>query len=142
MNNQLKSKGSTKEYLVQKGINPSFQRLKIFECILKSLSHPNVDMIYNELAKEIPTLSKTTIYNSLNIFQKRGIVMGLTIEENEVRYDSNTEPHGHFKCKNCSTIYDIPVEYPFLTKDFVCEHRVEEIHLYLKGICKKCQIDP
>jgi Fe2+ or Zn2+ uptake regulation protein len=127
-----------KDYLIKNGIHPSFQRLKIFQHLAKSTEHPTVDMMYNTLSREIPTLSKTTIYNTLNLFQKRGIVVGLTIEDNEVRYDANTEPHAHFKCNECGKVYDIPFDYSSWKDDKVCDHIVKERHFYLKGTCKDC----
>ena len=130
--------GVVKDYLVNQGINPSYQRLKIFEHLAKTMSHPTVDMIYNVLSKEIPTLSKTTIYNTMNLFLQKGLVVGLTIEDNEVRYDSNTSPHAHFKCNECGKVYDIPLESQLNQNNTVCDHIVNERHIYLKGTCKKC----
>jgi Fe2+ or Zn2+ uptake regulation protein len=130
---------SIKRILLENGINPSFQRLKIYDFLITNPCHPTVDMIYNKLIEEIPTLSKTTIYNTLNLFQNKGIVIGLTIDENEVRYESNLNPHAHFKCTLCNCIYDIPIEYPQMNADSIDGHRITEKHLYLKGICRNCQ---
>lgn len=130
---------SIKNLLSEKGINPSFQRLKIYEFLVMNRCHPTVDMIYNELIKEIPTLSKTTIYNTLNLFQNKGIIIGLTIDENEVRYEPDLNPHAHFKCTLCNCIYDIPIELPQTDVDLIEGHKITERHLYLKGICRCCQ---
>ncbi len=129
---------AVKEYLIDKGINPSFQRLKIYEYLAKTIAHPTVDMIFTELAKEIPTLSKTTIYNTLNLFQNRGIVSGLTIDSNEIRYDPDPMVHAHFKCLKCGSIFDIPIEPSYADMFIAEEHEVKERHYYLKGTCKNC----
>lgn len=76
------------ECLVKNNIKPSFQRMKIFEYLVKNNSHPTVDEIYKEVVSEIPTLSKTTVYNTLNLFIEANILKGLSIEDNEVRYDA------------------------------------------------------
>jgi Fe2+ or Zn2+ uptake regulation protein len=129
---------NAKSFLSEAGINPSYQRLRILEYLINNLCHPTVDMIYSELIRDIPTLSKTTIYNTLNLFQKRGIILGLTIDESEVRYESDIMPHAHFKCEQCGEIFDVHICHPILTKGFVHNHKVREGHLYLKGICKDC----
>lgn len=127
-----------KEYLMKEGINPSYQRLKILEYLLKYRIHPTVDTIYNDLSKQIPTLSKTTVYNTLNLFQERDIITSLTIEKNEARYESSTKPHAHFKCTECGNIYDILIKFPHVSGNTIDGHVVTEQQLYLKGICKNC----
>jgi Fe2+ or Zn2+ uptake regulation protein len=138
MDTRQNSITSLKEYLIQNGINPSFQRLKIYEYLSNSTTHPTVDMIFNELTKEIPTLSKTTVYNTMNLFQDNGIVIGLTIESNEVRYDPDTSDHAHFKCFKCGGLFDIPIDGFIRYQDIAREHEVKERHIYLKGTCKDC----
>ncbi len=127
-----------RKFLESKGVHPSYHRIKIMQYLMEHRTHPTVETIYKDLHKEIPTLSKTTIYNTLNLFAEKGLVTVLTIDERETRYDVETETHAHFKCKKCGKVYDI-----FLDKDVfkdmkVNEHHIEEIHLYFKGICKNC----
>jgi len=138
MDEQSFSLGDVKDYLLQKGINPSYQRLKILEYLMNSTSHPTVDTMYRTLSKAIPTLSKTTIYNTLDLFMKKELITGLTIEENEVRYDANLSQHAHFKCLKCGRVFDIPGDFFPQIGNTVCEHIVKEKHFYMKGICKYC----
>ena len=53
------------EYLKSHNIKPSYQRMKIFEYLLNNRTHPTVDEIYQTLVKEIPTLSKTTVFSAV-----------------------------------------------------------------------------
>ena len=126
------------KYLEKEDIHPSYHRLKILEYLMSHRTHPTVDMIYKNLSKEIPTLSKTTVYNTLKLFLNRGIVQELTIEEKEVRYDADTKPHAHFKCIECKGVYDIALESPIFEHETIEGHEVQECHIYLKGICKDC----
>ena len=128
---------SFKKELKKYCIYPSYHRIKVIEYLAKHKTHPTVDIIYQELLKKIPTLSKTTVYNTLKLFVEKGIVLVLAIDKNELRYDYNTIPHAHFKCEKCGGIYDIEIpeiESLIRLKDF----KVIEFHLYIKGICKKC----
>lgn len=124
------------EYLKSNHIKPSYQRIKVLEYLIKYRNHPTVDMIYQELVAEIPTLSKTTIYNTLKLFIDKKIVSIINIEDNETRYDADTSFHGHFKCRKCNEVYDIKIEMPILKE--IDDFQIDEYHLYLKGICKKC----
>ena len=127
-----------KRFLMKEGINPSFQRLKIYEYLQNNRVHPTVDTIYSDLCRQIPTLSKTTIYNTLNLFEQRDIIKSLTIEKNELRYECDLRPHAHFKCTECGQVYDIWHELPRITEKTIDGHQVTEQQFYLRGICKNC----
>jgi Fur family peroxide stress response transcriptional regulator len=127
--------------LLERGIKPTYQRLKILDFMSQNIrNHPTVEMIHEELAKEIPTISMTTVYNNLSTFIQKGLVCGVTITGTKARYDSNTEPHHHFLCKRCGRIIDIDVPCSIAAKKgkLVDGHKIEEIHGYFKGTCKSC----
>jgi Fe2+ or Zn2+ uptake regulation protein len=125
-------------FLESKSVKPSYQRLKILEYLMKSREHPSVDEIFQELSGEIPTLSKTTVYNTLSLFAEKGIAISLTIVNNELRYDLVKEPHAHFQCVDCKKVFDIHIENDLFLTNSIAEHRVEEIQITFKGICKNC----
>jgi Fe2+ or Zn2+ uptake regulation protein len=128
-----------KNMLIENGIKPSLHRMKILEYLLDRKNHPTVDSIFKDISGDIPTLSKTTVYNTLKTFQDYGLVHGVTIEDNEVRYDAILEKHAHFKCSKCGQLYDIEMDTKVLHLKSVSGHVVKESHLYFKGICKSCQ---
>lgn len=101
-------------------------------------NHPSVDEIYTELVKEIPTLSKTTVYNTLNTFIAAKIAQVLSIEDTETRYDANVSFHGHFKCKKCGNIYDFRLDTTDCKSDDLDNFLIEEKNVYYKGICNTC----
>ena len=130
---------NTTKYLKEHEVKPSFQRLKIFDYLKEQQNHPTVDNIYQELVNEIPTLSKTTVYNTLKLFISKGIVQIINIEDNETRYDADTSIHGHFKCLNCSKIYDFSLENTNINIPDLVGFDENQTHLYIKGICKICK---
>lgn len=126
------------EYLQENQIKPSVQRLKIFEFLMNTKEHPTVETIYSALNDEIPTLSKTTVYNTLKLFVSNGIVNIVNIEDNETRYDWDTSFHGHFKCNICGRVSDFDVDSSKITYPELSGYQINESHYYLKGICKEC----
>ena len=56
------------DYLISYNIKPSVQRIAIMDYLLAHKTHPSIDEIYLALCKDIPTLSKTTVYNTLKLF--------------------------------------------------------------------------
>lgn len=106
--------------------------------MLERKNHPTVDTIYKDLLEEIPTLSKTTLNNTLNLFVERGIVTVITIEENENKYDADMSLHGHLKCNHCGQIYDIRLPIAALKLAGLEKFEVTESHMYFKGTCPIC----
>ena len=126
------------EYLRSNGIKPSFQRMRIFEYLMNTIEHPTVDVIYKALIHEIPTLSKTTVYNTLNLFVQNNVALLITIEDNETRYDANTSLHGHFKCEKCERVLDFKAEISDLVIKELDNFQINQQHIYFKGICSGC----
>lgn len=130
---------NTGEYLKEHGIRPSYQRIKVFDYLIQNKNHPTVDDIYQELIADIPTLSKTTVYNTLKLFQEKGIVLIINIEDNETRFDAYVANHGHFKCNKCGKIYDFELSEDKLNLPELRNYSINEQHIYLKGICPDCK---
>ena len=125
-------------HLTTNNIKPSLQRIKIFEYLYDNREHPTVDIIYSSLVSDIPTLSKTTVYNTLKLFTENGITSTVTIDDNEVRYDAIMEEHAHFKCDKCGNVYDVEIDMSELKFKKIKAFKVETTNIYLKGKCNKC----
>ncbi|MFN3550662.1 MAG: Fur family transcriptional regulator [Endomicrobiia bacterium] len=127
-----------KDLLKAKNIKPTIQRIKIYDYLLKNRTHPDVEKIYKDLKKEIPTISKTTIYNTLKEFKEKGLVLEIPLGE-KCCFDSYIEPHSHFVCEICGKIYDLNIEFSFVKKQKINGHLVKNFCGIFKGICVECQ---
>jgi Fur family transcriptional regulator, peroxide stress response regulator len=127
--------------LVKNNIRPSIQRIKVLEYLLKNPCHPSVDSIFTDLQSEIPTLSKTTIYNTLNLLIEAGLIKVLNIADYEARYDMITENHGHFKCDKCGTILNFNIDIDSFEAEDLNGFKVLEKNVYFKGVCPKCLLN-
>lgn len=124
------------ELLRGHGIRPSYQRVRILSCLAATKEHPSVDKIYRQLAPELPTLSRTTVYNTLSLFVEAGVAQPIFIDGEELRYDADTREHGHFRCRSCGRVFDFPSESPSprLPRGF----KADLVQLYCVGLCKDC----
>ena len=127
-----------KQELKMKNISLSHQRLKVLEYLTQNQCHPTVDQIYTDLHKDIPTLSKTTVYNTLRVLVEAGLVRVITIEDHEARYDIEVENHGHFKCQTCGTIHDFCINMDRLRPGDLHNFQINDKNVYFKGICPRC----
>ena len=124
--------------LKENEIKITSQRLLILKYLDQHCTHPTADQIYTDLKSNNPSLSKTTVYNSLETLIDSGIIQRITITGKEVHYDINHGMHHHFYCKKCGKIIDIDIKCPNIEKMSQYGHKVEEVHGYVKGICKDC----
>lgn len=129
------------EYLLSYEIKPSVQRIAIMDYLLKHHTHPSIDEIYMALHDDIPTLSKTTVYNTLKLFVEHGAAKMLTIDERNACFDGDTSAHAHFQCKCCGKIYDLPMHVNEKEMNDMADKgfSVEEVHNYYKGVCPECK---
>lgn len=128
-----------KKYLQERGINPSVQRLAVMHYLMNHFTHPTVDEIYTHLSANMPTLSRTTVYNTLKLLAEKGAVLQLTIDEKNVRYDGNTDPHAHFICLGCGCVHDVkPIRLEHVNLTQYKNLRITETQVYYKGYCEEC----
>jgi Fur family transcriptional regulator, peroxide stress response regulator len=127
-----------KQILDQKGIKLSFQRLKVLEYLTIHHSHPTADRIFSDLQVELPTLSKTTVYNTLRILVDAKLVRIVNIEEAEARYDLVAKSHGHFKCETCGRIDNFSIDIETVPFGDLEDYQIDLKDVYFKGICSRC----
>ncbi len=128
------------QHLVKHGIRLSMQRMAIMQYLLDHHTHPTVDTIYKDLLQSMPTLSRTTVYNTLELLRENNAVHALTIDKRTVHYDGQTHPHAHFLCRRCGEIFDMEVDeciagHLHASDDF----KIERYELYYSGLCPKCK---
>lgn len=118
----------------------SRQRELIYQCLMDTDQHPTAEMLYHWLKPDNPSLSLGTVYRNLNLLADEGIItrMPFPVE----RYDANTEPHPHFRCRRCGQVYDLlGLEYDqdLDVKAAACSgHDVERHDMVFAGTCCHC----
>lgn len=127
-------------YLQKFDIKPSVQRTAVMDYLMKNKTHPTIEEIYTSLSPMMPTLSKTTIYNTLNLFVQKGAVLQLALDEKNARYDADIRNHAHFKCNNCAKVYDfMDLSQSLYNKPEVQGFEIKTIEISYSGICPSCK---
>jgi len=133
-------------HIAETGIRPSVQRVAIYSYLCEHPVHPTVDMVFSALSPDYPTLSRTTIYNTLKLFADSGLVQTIQIEEDKLRYDADITPHIHFKCLKCGNVYDITDKKTLEILDSSCcsllpsNFIAKKIQTNIWGICSSCSV--
>ena len=129
------------EYLRKMGIQPTVQRVAIAEYLMEQRTHPSADEVYVELHPFMRTLSKATVYNTLNLFHRKNIVNIVVTDDGDRHFDSTTTPHAHIVCPICRKVMDISLdenEYKALEK--VAQRAESEwFTLVMRKCCQDCK---
>jgi Fur family peroxide stress response transcriptional regulator len=120
------------------------QRLAIVRILCRSNGHPNVDMIYQQLQGDFPTMSLATVYRNVMIVKSLGEVLELGFPDGSNRYDGNKPyPHPHMICVQCrkiidpdlATLKDLTEEVVGETGFSIISHRLDFF-----GVCRECRL--
>lgn len=125
--------------LVRHGIRPSAQRVRILQFLLQSKDHPTADDVFRALLDDIPSLSKTTVYNTLTLLVGEHLAHQLSTCEGEARFDGDTSLHGHFQCMQCGRVMDFPVEDAGIPPVGLEGYEIESKDVFFRGICPRCR---
>ena len=134
------------EHTIQKlrgeGFKLTPQRLAVIKYMIGNKSHPSALTIHKDLKKRYPSLSFSTVYNTLNVLEEIGEVRPIFIFSDHVNYDPSVEPHVHFFCTECKQIHDIfleEMEGVQLPAGELNGHAITSTEVILKGTCKNCR---
>ena len=127
---------SSADVLSAHDIRPSVIRVMIYDFLKGTKSHPTVDEIYQQIHSGAPTLSRTTVYNSVKLFSEKGLLKVLPIDGNRIRYDADTAFHGHFLCGSCRQVFDFEIDPS--AECGLDGFEISQKEIFYSGCCKKC----
>jgi Fur family iron response transcriptional regulator len=76
--------------------------------VLRTDAHPSAEQVWAEVRARLPVLSRATVYNTLNLFVRKGLLRQVQLGEGRVGFDPNLEPHHHFIDEATGVVLDVP----------------------------------
>ncbi len=123
------------------GIGPTPQRLAIAKAICGVTSHPSADEVWAKVRKKFPTVSRATVYNTLNLFVEKGLLRTQILKEGNVLFDPCMERHHHFIDEKTGTVHDIPWEaLRVIGETSLSGYEVHDYQVVLRGRRRKSRI--
>ena len=95
------------DLLCEYGITPTAQRIDIAAVLLARPQHVCAEDLQQMLAGHGTPVSKATVYNTLGLFARKGLVRELFVDSDKVLYDSNTTNHNHIYDVDTGALTDI-----------------------------------
>ena len=118
------------------------QREAILRLLRKTSSHPTADQIYDEVRKDIPNISKGTVYRNMQVLEEDGAISVLNINGTQSRYEVKQKSHYHFRCEKCGRVFDLDEPVVLELDEQVAKKtgfNVKYHQTEFRGICKDCQ---
>ena len=134
------------------GFRWTITRKAILDFLSKTSKHMSAQEIYDSLLKLYPGIGLSTVYRTLDLLSRIGLVNKLNIGEGKSRYEyrpgEESTPHHHLICTNCGRIIDYS---DFLDEELILIGKIEKnlarkhnfvvknhnIDFY--GLCKDCR---
>ena len=126
---------------MEKHHHKTAQRAAILEYIKDNKHHPNIIDIYKNVTKKLSTISMTTVYNTIDLLKKDGLIQVLAVRNHEgIRVDSNPNPHDHLICSICGNIVEVDIDHSLLLTEKQKEgFDIRERSIIFYGVCPNCK---
>ena len=97
------------DFLSEHGIKPTRQRVAIATHMFEKKQHLSADVILERVNSDVTTakVSKATVYNTLKLFVKEGILKEVALDPQRIIFDTNTHQHHHILNVETGEIRDI-----------------------------------
>ncbi len=116
------------------------QMTKVFEYLSKVNTHPTAEMVFNEVKKEIPSITLATVYRNLNKLAENKSISKLEIN-GEFRFDADCSLHEHCVCRECFSITEyVDKKFPknLLDNFRSGKFKADSVNVIFYGLCNNC----
>jgi len=128
--------------LSEQGYRLTPQRMMILSAIENSDDHISAEEIYAQVVAKYPHVNISTVYRTLELLKRLGMVTETDLGEGRVRYHpADKGHHHHLVCTECGAVIDLDESLLSSLKSallreykFVADLR----HLAIFGRCVKC----
>jgi len=109
-NTSIEQRARIRELLAEHDISITQQRLEIARVMLSRPQHLSADQVMDEVSQSDRYVSKATVYNTLGLFARKGLLREVIADPTRTFYDSNTTQHHHFYNVDSGELSDIPAQ--------------------------------
>ena len=139
----MKQPGDIISKLSEQGYRLTPQRIMVLSAIEDSDDHISAEEIYAQIVAKYPQVNISTVYRTLELLKRLGLVTETDLGGGRVRYHSAEKGHHHhLVCQKCGTIIDIDESTLARLQD-VLLHRynfsAELRHVAIFGLCANCR---
>jgi Fur family peroxide stress response transcriptional regulator len=124
------------------GLTATHQRTVIYRVLVESRDHPSPELVYERVSREIPEISRATVYKNIHTFLDAGLLREVSELHQTNRLDANLERHHHLICTRCRKVVDFQDEQLDGIQASMAEpdgFQVTEYRVEARGLCPACR---
>jgi Fur family ferric uptake transcriptional regulator len=132
---------SLRRTLHQRGLRMTPQRQLVLDAV-RELGHATPEQICTQVQRSAPAVNITTIYRSLDLLERIGLVRHTHLGHGAPTYSEQEHEHVHLVCHSCGTVSEIGTD----TLDGLVEQlrstegfELDATHVALSGLCRTCR---
>jgi Fur family ferric uptake transcriptional regulator len=136
----------------EKNIRLTLPRRTVLDALIKNLGHPSAEEIFLYIHQTYPTIGIATVYRTLELLTKLGIVHKFEFGDGKSRYELSEDiakkHHHHLVCIKCGQVINY-TEFREKEREFLKEledylskkynFKITSHELYFYGLCSKCR---
>ena len=133
------------ERLKESGLRVTPQRLAVYRALANSTAHPTAQTLFEQLRPTMPSLSQSTVYNTLQAFVTHGLIQEIgEAGDGALHYDADIRPHINLICTTCHCVEDF-VDVPLhdVSEQVMARSgfQVQGMRVAYYGVCAECQTE-
>ncbi len=131
------------EFLREKGLKNTSQRMLILEAFLNSDSHYSTEDLYLKLRQENPKIGYATVHRTLKLLAESGLAIELNFGDGQARFEPvhEAEHHDHLVCTKCGLIIEFEEPRIETLQSEVAKRynfKIQSHRHELYGLCQDC----
>jgi Fur family ferric uptake transcriptional regulator len=132
-------------YLRSRGLKMTRARELVFREILSAPGvHPNADEIRRRLRAKKKDVALATIYRTLNLLVRSGLVMAVDLGESHSHFEPewSETAHGHLICLSCGRVKEFGqagIQEAIRRIGETEGYRLDKFSLQVFGFCRDCE---
>jgi Fe2+ or Zn2+ uptake regulation protein len=98
--------------------------------------------IFERVRRRDPKIAYGTVYRTLDLLARHGLIQELTFADQASRYDKRVERHDHVYCVECGVLVDVDVPVALIARHVAGEQSgfaIASHHTMFSGLCPACR---
>jgi Fe2+ or Zn2+ uptake regulation protein len=130
------------DLLRERGLRATSQRVVMHRLLRERNRHVSAEELLSEASERLPGVSLPTVYATLELFERLGIVRRVNGGGGTLLWDTRSDTHHHMICRNCGRIEDMetPVDLERARRSAArAGFQPDRAEVVVSGLCRQCK---